>query len=163
MEKISNHQVFEMVVEAIPKVTGMIYAIVSFFILVYLFYKVNSTRKQDIFSLLYQRSWDFLSLHRCFQTNFNCLFSAKQDMDSEPDCNRRFLVVHHSDVCVWQDLLWLSLSHRSNTGINLLYADKETENYKQNSTYYCSFALFCYIPLSWFCFFNRNSYISWIS
>ena len=46
MGKISNHQeVFEMVVEAVPKVTGMIYAIVSFFILVYLFYKVNSTRK----------------------------------------------------------------------------------------------------------------------
>ncbi len=45
MEKISNHQVFEMVVEAVPKVTGMIYAIVSFFILVYLFYKDKFNKK----------------------------------------------------------------------------------------------------------------------
>ena len=46
MEKISNHQeVFEMVVEAVPKMTGMIYAIVSFFILVYLFYKDKFNKK----------------------------------------------------------------------------------------------------------------------
>ncbi len=50
MGKISNHQeVFEMVVEAVPKVTGMIYAMTGFFILVYLFYKDKFNKKVGYF------------------------------------------------------------------------------------------------------------------
>ena len=64
MEKISNHQeVFKMVVEAVPKVTGMIYAIVSFFIRSFLLYPSSLVLFFSIGILTYLGFRDFFHLN----------------------------------------------------------------------------------------------------
>ena len=77
MEKISNHQVFEMVVEAVPKMTGMIYAIVSFFILVYLFYKDKFNKKVGYLFITISTIMGFLVFAPMFPNQFQLLILGK--------------------------------------------------------------------------------------
>ena len=153
-----------MVVENVPKMVGMAYAISSFFVLFFLFYKNKFSENSGYFFLIISSIMGFLVFAPMFPNQFQLLLLGNTGQLGAP-----------LQIAIIGPLLFIALTlifgkifcgYLCPIGAiqELTYnmPIKKIKITNKNPTTYFSFDLFCCVPCPQHILFNRYSYLPWI-